>query len=191
MDRFWELSKTKPIMQSLSPPPNKPLQHFRVLGNTWKPHTKKIILTYLLVVVPMVTFTVTVLWIVLSSSINLHNCPYPDLCPYLGVVDGSAYYIDFLAGRLAFVSSLPSIISFALVAALMMMYGFVAAQQFLSSSQTPGICAGVPTPYETSILIRLLNAEIVLLWDIGLRSMLRVFRRRSATPIKTHHGRLL
>jgi hypothetical protein len=186
MDRFWEPFKTKRMTQSLSLPPNKPPKHFEVLRNTWKPHTKKIILTYLLVVVPMVTFTVTVLWIVLSSSINLHNCPYPDLCPNLGAVDGSAYYIDFPAGRLAFVSSLSSTISFALVAALMTMYGFVAAQQFLSSSQTPGICAGVPTPYETSILMSPQCRD-----GFAMGHWLTKHATRVSTSFSNSHGKLI
>jgi hypothetical protein len=191
MDHILDISRKKKLTtKSLkSALPKKSPKRTWVLENTWTPHTRKIVLSCLLVVVPMIAFTVSVLWIVLARSVNLADCPYPDLCPDLGTIntiDQSAYYVDFQAGRLVFVSST---ISFTLVAALMTMGGFIAARQLLRLSQSPGLHATIPTPYTTSVLMRLLNAEMFLLWDLCFRSILRVFRCGSKTSFDRNMSR--
>ncbi|KAF9701743.1 hypothetical protein EKO04_000960 [Ascochyta lentis] len=116
----------------------------------------------------MIAFTVAILTIVFVNEVNLEYCPHPELCPYLdnsGPSNSSEYYVDVSVGRLAFVSSLSSTISFALVASLMTLYGYVVAKQMLRASIQCNKKATLPSPYYMSTLIRILNAEIVPLWD--------------------------
>jgi hypothetical protein len=136
---------------------------------SWNNYTKKILLSSSFVVVPMVAFSIAMFTIVFSNIIDLNHCPQFDLCPYLdvpGPANSSDYYIDFSVGRVAFVSSLSSTISFALVAAMMTMYGYVVASQLLYASETFNKQDILPTPHGTSTLSRLLNAEILLIWDM-------------------------
>jgi hypothetical protein len=63
--------------------------------------------------------------------------PDLSLCPYLdtpGPANSLYHYVDFPAGRLAFILSSSSTISFALVGVLMSMYGYVDASQILHAS---------------------------------------------------------
>lgn len=139
--------------------------------------TKKIMLLFSLVVVPMIAFTIAILAVVFSNIRDLNGCPDPGLCPYIGnagPANSSNYYVDFPVGRLAFISSLSSTISFALLAVMMSMYGYVVASQILDASQGSDGRASLPTPLGMTELIRLLNAEITLLWDILSGSYRRI-----------------
>ncbi|KAJ8108294.1 hypothetical protein OPT61_g8272 [Boeremia exigua] len=147
----------------------------------WSSHTGKIIFTSSLVIVPMVAFTVTILAIVFTHTIDLDECLQQGLCPYDNTSrpgNSSDYYVDFPVGRLAFVSSLSSTISFALVAAIMSMYGYVVASHLLQTSDLNDAHATLPTPREASILIRLLNAEIILLLEMLQSCYRRILRRK-------------
>jgi hypothetical protein len=147
------------------------------IASPWDAGTKKIMLLSSLVVLPMVAFTVTMLVVVFSNMIDLNGCPDPGLCPYInntGPANSSHYYVDFPVGRLAFISSLSSTVSFALLAVMMSMYGYVVASQILYASQDFDGRALLPTPLGTTELIRLLNAEITLLWDILVGSYHRI-----------------
>lgn len=133
----------------------------------WKTHTKKILVAASLIVIPMVAFTVAILAIVFSNIVDLYHCPEPELCPYRNVLptNGSDYYVDFSVGRLAFVSSLSSTISLALVAAVMTTYGYIVADGFLRVSKASDTRDQLPSPFETSTIKRLLNAEVFLLFE--------------------------
>jgi hypothetical protein len=151
----------------------------------WTADIKKIVLLSSAVVVPMLAFTITMLAVVFSHNLDLNACPDPGLCPYLdtpGPANSSYYYVDFPVGRLAFISSLSSTISFALVGVLMSMYGYVVASQIWHASVGPDGQALLPTPLGASTLIRLLNAEITLLWDMAVRSYDR-FKQRKRTTV--------
>jgi ABC-type Fe3+ transport system permease subunit len=144
-------------------------------------HSKKIIFLAFLVVVPVIAFTITIISIVFVNIVDLNECPDRDLCPYtdsLGPANSSNYYVDFSVGRLAFVSSLSSTISFALVAAMMSLYGYVVAKQIMHVSKEPGSQMSLPTPYGASTLIRLLNAETFLLGDVIVSGCRQILRRK-------------
>jgi hypothetical protein len=152
------------------------------LQNPWKNHNRKIILSCFLITIPILAFTITTFWLVFAKSIKISSCPYPDLCYNVNTADtlrGSNYYVDLPVGRLAFVASLSSTISFMLIAACMTTYGSVAARQLLELSKLSVQGKELPSPYDITILIRLLNAEVLLLWDLCGRYFLQVIRRRS------------
>jgi len=117
----------------------------------------------------MAAFTVALIVLVFLNRVDLDHCPYPELCPYInqrGPSNSSAYYVDVSVGRLAFVASLSSTVSFALIASLMTMYGYVVAKQLLQASKEDNSGDLLPTPQKLSHLIRMLNAEVMLLYEI-------------------------
>jgi hypothetical protein len=171
---------------------DRSLQNCWNIQNPWKTYTRKIILSGSLVTVPMVAFVGAISWIVFANIIGLRDCPYPELCYEVNTGDtlrGSNYYIDFPVGRIAFVASLSSAISFTLVGACMAMYGFIVARQLLETSRTSVQGKRLPSPYNITTIIRLLNAETTLLWDLSSRFLFRIFRRRSTLmQKKTNRG---
>ncbi|KAF2744677.1 hypothetical protein M011DRAFT_408147 [Sporormia fimetaria CBS 119925] len=147
-------------------------------SNERKQHASKIVLSCSLIVLPLVAFTVALLWIVFRNLVDQTPCPFPDLCPgsdLLNATDKQYYYVDFSATRLAFLASLSSSISFSLVGVVMSMYAYIIAKDLLSVSTSPGPSEQLPSPYQTSVLIRLLNAELLMLWEIFWRKVEEIF----------------
>ncbi|KAF2821695.1 hypothetical protein CC86DRAFT_470389 [Ophiobolus disseminans] len=115
--------------------------------------------------------------------IDLDYCPYPTLCHRTkppGTSKGD-YYIDFPVGRLAFVSSLSATISFTLVAAFMVIYSYTAARKLLDASDASQESKDLPSPHDIAVLVRLLNAEIFLLWGLLVYQLRQRFRRKPQT----------
>lgn len=147
--------------------------------NQTKHHLKKVLLSSAFIVVPMVAFTITVLVVLFSNVVDLDYCPPSQLCNHTVTagMNSTDYYVDFPVGRLAFVASLSSTFSLALVAAIMTMYGYVVAKQVLSLPEDLGQQTGSPSSHEMSTLIRVLNGEIILLYDLTVRGCRHLFRR--------------
>jgi hypothetical protein len=140
-----------------------------------QPHTKHILLASSVVVVPMVTFTAVLLVLVFDNLGDHLYCPYEEICPESPVVNGTSpshYYVDFPATRLVFVSSLSSTISFALVGALMSIYAYCAAARLTEASVSANQNKRLPTSYQTSLLVRLLNADYLSLWELSRQPFL-------------------
>lgn len=151
------------------------------LGNGWRTHTQKILLACGLIVAPMFAFTIALVWIVFANLLNQRPCPFPDLCPgpeLLNTTGDFYYYVDFPATRLAFLASLSSSISFSLVSIVMSIYAYSIAKELLDSSMGPNQGQSLPSPYQMSVLIRLLNAEILTFWELGCAKFSEIFWRR-------------
>ena len=149
-------------------------------GISWLPvpHARRILLACSIVVIPMVVFTIIMIWAVFAHSLSRSDCPFPELCPGQDLVNSTLrahYYIDFSAARLAFISSLASTISFALVSVLMMIYAYSTASQLLNSSEDHSRQKVLPSPYQTSMLIRVLNAEMLALYELAESKIKSVF----------------
>jgi hypothetical protein len=141
-----------------------------------KAHTKHLLLVSSIVVVPMVAFTVVILVLVFDNLADYLHCPHEATCPespLVNIISPSHYYIDFPATRLVFVSSLSSTISFALVGALMSIYAYCAAGRLTDASVSPNQNRSLPTSYQASFLIRLLNADYLSLWELSRQQLRR------------------
>ncbi|KAF2658707.1 hypothetical protein K491DRAFT_776247 [Lophiostoma macrostomum CBS 122681] len=145
----------------------------------WDPRRSamlKIIGMCAFVTLPVILFTVIILWLVLSYEINATHCPYAELCPNNGTFEdalaSSYYYVDYPAARLAFVSSWSSTVSLSLLGFITAIYSYFVASRLIKLSVSRDTAAGAPTPYQTSILLRLLNAELMVLLHL-LWSMLK------------------
>jgi hypothetical protein len=147
-----------------------------------------IILACALALIPMLAFTLTFLGLVFSCSVkkNAECVPgYEELCPAslprnttAGNVNTN-YFVDYPAARLVLLGSLSSTISFSLVGVLMAIYSYSIACELLIASQTRDDIGALPDPYQTSMLVRVLNAELLSLWELGSVEILRaVFKLR-------------
>lgn len=147
----------------------------------WGGHTRRILLLSFFAVIPMIAFAIAILAIVFKHGVDLNECPDPGLCPYTNgtaPANSSNYYINYSVGRIAFVSSLSSTISFALVPFMMSMFGYVVASQLLRDSKEPHGQISLPTPYVTSKLIRFLNTEAFPLVQTLFKICQRIIRPR-------------
>jgi hypothetical protein len=165
-----------------TPASNLSIEKHHGTVNPWKAHIKKIYVACSLVTIPMVAFTIAIVSLVFINRIDIDYCPYPQLCHDVNTPDtvmGSDYYVDFPVGRLAFVSSLSSTISFTLIAAFMVLYSYTAARQLLEASDVSQESKNLPSPHDVAILVRLLNAEAFLLWDLGIYHLRRLFHGKS------------
>lgn len=145
----------------------------------WGLHARKIILQSLLVTTPMVASSVIVTWIVYANIVS-ESCPYEELCPRSSITNTTSkgyYYVDFPAARLAFISSGSSTLSFALIGFLMNMYAYTNAALLLRASEKAEHGA-LPSPYQMSVLLKILNAEFMMLWDLAFSKVKRVFWKR-------------
>jgi hypothetical protein len=167
---------------------NTPPSRARTLRRPWQMHNRKIILACGLALIPMLAFTLTFLGLVFSRSVkqNAECAPgYEELCPAslsfntTAGVSSANYYVDYPAARLVFLGSLSSTISFSLVGVLMAIYSYSIACELLSVSQARDDLGALPDPYQTSMLVRVLNAELLSLWELGFVEILRaVFKLR-------------
>jgi hypothetical protein len=129
-------------------------------------HMRKIILHSLLVAVPMLASSTIIIYIVYANLVN-QQCPNEGLCPRsINATSADHYLIDFPAARLAFISSGSATVSFTLLGVLMTMYLRSYQQNHDRSMQTSD---------QMSAMIRLLNAEMTVLWDVVSSSFKGVF----------------
>jgi hypothetical protein len=137
-------------------------------------HMRKIILHSLLVAVPMLASSTIIIYIVYANLVN-QQCPNEGLCPRsINATSADHYLIDFPAARLAFISSGSATVSFTLLGVLMTMYSYINAASFLRSYQQ-NHDRSMQTSDQMSAMIRLLNAEMTVLWDVVSSSFKGVF----------------
>jgi hypothetical protein len=170
LDKSWS--------QSVRTQPKKTLW-----GSTrlWKDHNKEIVIACSLVLLPMVGFSVLILGLVFDNRFSLNECPSPELCHNVNSPDllrGFNYYVDLPVGRLAFISSLSATISFSCVAALMTLYAFSTARHLTTTHELSGEFEKNPSPHDITLIIRLLDADTSLLWELATR----FFKRSTVHP---------
>ncbi|KAL5446676.1 hypothetical protein PMIN07_001393 [Paraphaeosphaeria minitans] len=150
------------------------------MRNPWRAHTRKIFLACGIVVIPMIAFTIAIIWVVFANLINENRCPYPELCPGRDILNASSkhyYYVDYPAARLVFISSWSSTVSLSFVGMLMTLFGYLIASQMLRTSSAEQ-STRLPSPYQTSILMRVLNADLFALWDLGTNKVKAMFWKK-------------
>jgi hypothetical protein len=142
----------------------------------WKSHSRKIVVYCLLITTPMIASSLAIARIVYANLVN-ENCPFEELCPgsdVIGATSASYFYVDFPAARLALISSASSTLSFTLIGYLMTITTYNTAASLLRTSKT-GLHEELPSPYQLSVLLRVLNAELMVLWTLAWSKVRRVF----------------
>ncbi|KAF2629852.1 hypothetical protein BU25DRAFT_336057 [Macroventuria anomochaeta] len=150
-------------------------------------HRRKVVLCCLAIVTPMLASCSVVVWIVFANLVH-ENCPVEELCHELDAINTTSrnhFYIDFPAARLAFIASSSSTVSFALIGLLMTMHAYTNAASFLRASN--GVQTGsLLTPRQLSTLLRVLNAEWMVLWDLSTSKLKAVFWDREDDTHPSH-----
>lgn len=149
------------------------------LTSIWQPHIRKIIFYCLLITSPMLFSSFVILAIVYSHLVT-PSCPSQELCSAPNLVNSTSssfYYVDFPAARLAFISSWSATISFALVGFMMVFASYADAYALLRASEKDNQ-EELPSPHEMSIMLRVLNAEMMVLWDLTISKLSDVFWKR-------------
>lgn len=139
-------------------------------------HRRKISLYCLAIVTPMIASCSIITWIVFANLVH-ERCQVKELCHEQDTTNTTSkdhFYVDFPAARLAFIASGSSTVSFALIGLLMTVYAYTNAATFLhvSSGVQP---ESLPTPHQLSILLRVINAEWMVLWDLSISKLKEVF----------------
>jgi hypothetical protein len=153
-------------------------------------HTNNILTACGLTVVPMVAFTSIALAFVFANTIRNQGCSFDNLCPTAGLINATseAYYdVDFSATSLVFIASWSSTISFALVGSLMSMYAYLAATQMLHHPDLATRDGNSLSPYQLSLIIRVLSAEVLSLWSLirpsGRKTLRRIINQGEYPPV--------
>jgi hypothetical protein len=136
-------------------------------------HTQRILAGGALVAVPMVVFTIVILALVFSNILENTACPHGDIRPEQPLVNTTSkshYYVDYPAARLVWISSFSSTVSFAMIGVIMTMFAYRSAAQLLAASSQPNETERLLSPYQTSLLLRILNSDYFSIWDTILYS---------------------
>ncbi|KAH9869875.1 hypothetical protein J1614_006795 [Plenodomus biglobosus] len=143
---------------------------------TLRLYKKQILYASLLVVLPMVTFSIVILALVFTRLVKNLSCHHEAMCPtppLINITSSSYYYVDYPATRLVFISSWSSTVSFALISAIMVMFAYRGAAQLMEASSSTDPGSNLPSPYQMSLLLRILNVDYLSLWAYvrhGVRS---------------------
>jgi len=132
--------------------------------------SQRILLTSCLVITPMIAFTSIILGFVFMNIVDNFGCSPDYLCSGNGLMNRTSkyyYYVDFPAASLGFISSLSSTVSFTLVGVLMPMFAYTIAAQLIRTSSNQDERETLLSPYQTSLMMRVLNAEILSLWELS------------------------
>jgi hypothetical protein len=124
----------------------------------------------------MLASSIAILYIVFANLIE-GGCPTQELCSGSDLVNTTSkgyYYVDFPAARLAFVSSWSSTVSFALVGFFMTMFAYVNAATLLHASDNADQ-ASLPTPHQMSVLLKVMNAEMLVLYTLAMSKLKKIF----------------
>jgi hypothetical protein len=126
--------------------------------------TLEIMLASAMVIIPMLALSVVLIVLV-------HNHLVPDnSSTYLtgnstGIPLGSAYYIDYSATRLVFISSLSSTLATLFISAAMCLFSYPVAYYISrKSDHNEGNSGKLPSPYQLGLLIKTLDGRLTALW---------------------------
>ncbi|KAK3208468.1 hypothetical protein GRF29_77g804171 [Pseudopithomyces chartarum] len=153
-----------------------------------EPYTQKIIVQCLIVTTPMLISSVVILYIVYANLVT-PTCPLEELCQGSELRNGTSkafYFVDFSAAQLAFISSWSATVSFALVGFLMVFVSYANASSLLQASERDDQ-DDLPSPHQMSVLLRVLNAEMMILWDLASSKVKRIFWNREKETENMQH----
>ena len=149
--------------------------------------TCDILFSCLVVLIPILGFSIAIIYIVFHYWVDTTNCPFPELCSPLNTINerGAVYYLNFPATRLVFIASWSSSLSFALAGVLMGLFSWPLAYRLLKTNPSRSERAAF-TPRQAGLLVNVLNgSQMPVLRSLFPR--LRWFRRSSpsaaASPV--------
>lgn len=137
-------------------------------------YSRRILWQSCLVTIPMIASSTIVIYIVHANLVS-ESRPDKALSPQLvNTTSENRYLVDFPAARLAFISSWSATISFALLGVLMALYSYVNAASYLRISENHEN-ESLPGPDHATMLLRLLNAEFSVFFELAFAALRNVF----------------
>ncbi|KAG8530288.1 uncharacterized protein KY384_004790 [Bacidia gigantensis] len=129
-------------------------------------HYVEVFLAAAIVIIPML-----VLSIILISLVYTHLMPDQSSTYSMGnateIPLGAAYYVNYSATRLVFVSSVSSTLATVLISAAMLLFSYPLAY-YLARRSDADDSANLPSPYQLALLIKSLDAKWTGLWSTAL-----------------------
>jgi hypothetical protein len=157
-------------------------------ANPFKTQNRVIIVVCCLVLLPMAAFTVVLLWMIMAHLVEPLNCSIPELCMSAVQLNQTTliaadYIVDIPVARLVFIASWSSTLSTTFVGCVMVLYSYVVASKLLQLADEDAHEHAHPNPYQVTLLIRVLNADILVVWDM-IRDMFSKGNRRQDKKTK-------
>lgn len=156
---------------------------------------KQIVLACCLICIPMFAFTGVIIWLIFGHSIPTSTCVHEELCltseQLNQTIASSHYIVNFPAAQLVFIASWSSTLSFALLGTLMTIYAYSLARDWLYITEQHRRDAKNPTPYQTSVIFGLINADMRALYDLFLGKIKSTFWMNEESGNSSRSPRIL
>lgn len=127
-------------------------------------HQPAILLAALVLIAPMLVLTVVLISLILTHLMPENGSTY-SIGDQKGLPLGPAYYVNYSATRLVFISSVSSTMAPFLISAAMYLYSYPLALSLARSSDS-GIGSKLPSPYQLHLIIGAIDARLKSLWSI-------------------------
>ena len=142
-------------------PPTKHHKYGKIQGGQ-----SEMLLAALVLIIPMLVLTVVLIGLVLTHLMPKIGSTY-SVAEKIGLPLGSAYYVNYSATRLVFISSVSSTLAPFLISAAMYLYSYPLALSFTRSSDKE-VVAKLPSPYQLDLIIQAIDARLKSLWSMLL-----------------------
>ena len=117
-------------------------------------------------ILPMLALAIALLALVFVHLMPDNNSTY-SVGNTTNIPLGAAYYVNYSATRLTFVSSVSSTLSTVLIVLAMILFSYPLAQSLAKKSDNEDV-SRLPSPFQVGLLIDVLDGKIITLWS-GLR----------------------
>ena len=127
-------------------------------------HYLEILGASLILIIPMLVLTAVLLSLIYTHLMPDYNSRWGTTSQTLRPL-GDAYYINYGATRLVFISSVSSTLAPFLISAAMLLFSFPLARSIAQNSDRDAT-AKLPCPYQLELLIEVVDARIKSLWPM-------------------------
>ncbi|KAE8446450.1 hypothetical protein EG329_011913 [Mollisiaceae sp. DMI_Dod_QoI] len=137
---------------------------------------------FALVFLPLIAFSIVILWLIFHYRVLPTSSPLPDLRTTPNDHDDSYYYVNFSSTQILFITSWSSTVAPMLVGLVMTLSLFPISNRLLrlSLSENPH---RLPTPQQFAILLGLSEGRILALWNY-VSYLFRRTRARQSTGLR-------
>ena len=139
--------------------------------STWRGimrgHVSEILLAALVLIIPMLVLTVVLLSLVYTHLMPDYRSTYSIKGENRTYALGGAYYINYSATRLVFISSVSSTLAPFLISAAMILFSYPLAHSFSKNSDR-ATASKLPSPYQLELIIEAIDARLKSLWNMLL-----------------------
>ena len=129
-------------------------------------HYLEIFFASLVLIIPMTVLTIIFMSLVYTHLMPNYNSTYSK-ADQANIPLGSAYYVNYSATRLVFISSISSTLAPFLISAAMILFSYPLAHSFTKNSDKDAM-SKLPSPYQLELIIEAVDARLKSLWSMLL-----------------------